>query len=47
MTMRYTHIGLNDQAEALASLSVPRPKSAAPDTSDVLTDDNSGQHSGQ
>jgi hypothetical protein len=47
MTMRYTHIGLNDQAEALASLPSPQPKPATPDTSEVPTDENAGQHSGQ
>lgn len=47
MTMRNTHIGLNDQAEALASLPSPQPKPATPDTGDVPAVENAGQHSGQ
>ena len=31
MTMRYTHIGIADQAKALASLPVPKPLSPTPD----------------
>ena len=47
MTMRYTHIGLNDQAQALASLPSPQPKPAATLQGEAASDETAGQHSGQ
>ncbi len=47
MTMRYTHIGLNDQAKALAALPGPTSKPAAPADQKQKRAATAGQQSGQ